>query len=194
MAKQKYSIHDKIFFQCHDCKEIVFKPMGATVHSDKKHGKRITFADIKSYFKEIKNPPQELIEKQQNKKKYKYPKKKSQTNNEGPHFKCNKCGHVVAQKVNLYSHCFTKHNSTLKKIGCTRTSEPTTNPTYKKKHPGPKKLPTTPLPDIMQHSPHLLDITNAEVVEGDIVLTVRIKIPSPYVEGFVIPSIIPSLK
>jgi hypothetical protein len=185
--KKIYHAADKIYFTCQHpgCEEIVYKPMAAVAHTQKKHGLQLNFATIGDHFLELKDPPaavvKEIRAKQEFREKYRAKKSKESTN-----FKCNECGQVFGAKGSLYGHCTDKHGESLKKIGYTETSEPTTNPKYlHKKNKGKRKKdlplgPPLPLPGIISYE-------DAEVTDDGIVVTAKIKLPKEFLTNLIMP-------
>jgi hypothetical protein len=199
MEKTTLKMNSQVYLQCKHkgCDKIVFTPMGAITHAKRAHTLSVPLKRLEKYYTIVENPPQEIVDEVQRKKKY---QKQYTTNkrsaarqqpppSDGPRFKCNGCGLVVAKKNSLYSHCERVHKKRYSQIGSTVTDEPLSHPErqrqLRKAQPDPM-----PLSELMKSMPQVLDIPNAEATEDGLILTVRFKISPAFVASVILPSVV----
>jgi hypothetical protein len=173
------------FLKCNKCDTIVFGPTGASTHANRKHKIALKAPDLAKYFKVVKNPPQEIVDKIQKKKRYQdiyRASKKGQAKTGGVNYKCNACDFVTVKKNNLYDHCKRSHGKKFSEIGCIETNNPPTHRVHNK-----KKTPL--LPNLMGQMPQLVDLVAAEKSDDGFIITVRLKISTAYVAAFILPTL-----
>lgn len=198
---KKYNSKDEVYFKCNKsgCGKVLFKVFGAIVHAKKGHGLSLAMEDIPKHFSEIKDPPRAVIDKIQKKKKpqegyKKRIKAQQQPGDDEVNFECNACGIIVGHKTSLRGHCKRIHNKPSSEVGYKETNKPVTNPNYSKHKKTKRQEPDPELSGILEHMPQIIDVLGAEVVDGEVVLTFRMKMSTPWMAATIIPSLIPPLE